>query len=52
MYLRKVIYQMKLQIESRILCFHLLQRRNLVSPPLFTINFGALQKTFGALQKT
>lgn len=31
MYLRKVIYQMQLQIESRIPCFHLSQRRNLAS---------------------
>lgn len=31
MYLRKVIYQMQLQIESRIPCFHRSQRRNLAS---------------------
>lgn len=29
MYLRKVIYQMQVQIESLIPCFHLSQRRNL-----------------------
>ena len=31
MYLRKVIYQMQLQIESRIPCFHLSRQRNLAS---------------------
>ena len=31
MYLRKVIYQMPLQIESQISCFHRSQRRNLAS---------------------